>query len=119
MGDRQEVRHPDREAEIARLERLAHWMDDRFTIPGTNIRYGFDALIGLIPGVGDTGAALFSAYMIARARALGVPRRHLWRMSANVLVDLIVGSIPLVGDLFDVGFKANRRNVEILRRHAP
>lgn len=112
------MRHPDREAEIARLEQLAHWMDERFAIPGTDIRFGLDSVIGLIPGVGDTGAALFSAYIVTRAHALGVPKRHLWRMVGNVLIDLAVGSIPLLGDLFDVGFKANRRNVEILRRHA-
>lgn len=106
------------QAQIERLERLAGWLDDRFRIPGTGLRFGLDALIGLVPGIGDTATAVSAAYLIARAAGLGVPRRILLRMAANAAIDLLVGTIPLLGDLFDIGFKANRRNVALLRRHA-
>jgi hypothetical protein len=102
---------------VERLERLAWWLDDRFRIPGTNITFGLDSLIGLVPGVGDSAAALGAAYFIVQAYQLGLPRGVLFRMAFNVLLDLAVGSIPLLGDIFDVGFKANRRNMALLKRH--
>ena len=107
----------DRESEIRKLENLADWLDSRFVIPGTNVRFGLDSLLGLIPGVGDTVLALPSVYVIMAAQRLGVSRFVLWRMIGNVGVDLLLGAIPVVGDLFDLGFKANRRNVALLRHH--
>lgn len=104
-------------AEVEKLERLAHWLDDRFRIPGTNIRFGLDGLIGLVPGVGDSATAISGAYLVARAHRLGAPTPVLGRMAGNILIDMAVGAIPLLGDLFDIGFKANRRNVELLKRH--
>ena len=92
-------------------------MDDRFRIPGTNVRFGLDALLGLIPGIGDAAATLISVGLIWEARRLNAPKRKLARMVANLAADLIIGSIPLIGDVFDVAFKANRRNMDLLRDH--
>jgi hypothetical protein len=107
----------DREGEIRRLEKLADWLDSRFIIPGTNVRFGLDSVLGLIPGLGDTVTALPAIYVVMAAQKLGVSRFVLMRMIGNVGVDMLLGAIPLLGDLFDVGFKANRRNVALLRRH--
>lgn len=108
---------PETERKLHRLENFAHWLDDRFKIPGTNITFGLDSLIGLIPGVGDSATAVSSVYLIGQARALGAPTSLLLRMGFNVLVDLLIGAIPLIGDIFDIGFKANRRNIAHLKRH--
>jgi hypothetical protein len=108
---------PTRARQVEELERLASWMDDRFVIPGTGIRFGLDPVLGLIPGIGDTAASLISAYVIYRAFSLGVPRALLARMCGNVVLDWLVGLVPVVGDLFDFGFKANRRNARLLREH--
>ena len=102
---------------LERVRRLAYWLDDRFRIPGTEIRVGLDSLIGLVPGVGDTATLLLSGYIVAEAWRLGVPRHLLARMAVNVGIDWVLGSIPLVGDLFDIGWKANTRNLALLRRH--
>ena len=97
--------------------RLAWLLDDLFRIPGTQRRIGLDGLLGLIPGVGDAVTTLISAVIVARAWQAGVPRRVVAKMLANIAVDGVVGSVPLVGDLFDFGWKANRKNLELLRRH--
>lgn len=111
MNDRETRR------KVERLERLAWWLDDRFRIPGTNITFGLDSLIGLVPGIGDAAMAVGAGYLVLQAKELGLPRRVLVRMTLNVLVDMAIGSIPLLGDIFDVGFKANRRNMILLKRH--
>lgn len=99
------------------LDLLAQWMDSVFEIPGLGIRFGLDALIGLIPGLGDTLTTLASLYILGAARRYGVPRITLVRMAANIAVDYLLGAVPLVGDVFDVYWKANLRNVALLRRH--
>ncbi len=99
------------------LELLAYWMDTAFRVPGLGIRFGFDAIIGLIPGLGDLITSLISLYILAAARRYAVPRATLMRMAFNIGVDLVVGSIPLLGDAFDVYWKANQMNVALLRRH--
>lgn len=106
-----------REERIARIDALATLMDTAFVIPGTEIRFGLDALIGLVPGVGDAIATLMSLYIVNEARALGAPRLLVARMVANVALDGVVGAVPLVGDVFDVAFRANRRNMALLRAH--
>jgi hypothetical protein len=103
---------------IADLDLLAHWMDTAFEIPALRWRFGLDAIIGLIPGVGDAATSLVSLYILHRASRLGVERATLTRMAMNVLIDAVVGAIPFAGDLFDVYWKANRKNVDLLRRHA-
>lgn len=105
------------EAALQEIESLAQWLDARFRLPGTNFRFGLDGLVGLIPGVGDAFGAASAIYLIMRAERLGVPRSLLLRMGGNVAIDTIVGTIPLLGDLFDFGFKANRRNAALVRRH--
>lgn len=99
------------------LELLAQWMDSVFEIPGLGIRFGLDALIGLIPGLGDTLTTLASLYILGAARRYGVPRITMVRMAANIALDYVLGAVPLVGDIFDVYWKANLRNVALLRRH--
>lgn len=105
------------ETELRNLERFADWMDSRFRVPGTELRFGLDGLLGLVPGIGDSVTALPAAYLIMRARAIGAPPHLQARMVGNVLMDLLIGAVPVVGDLFDFGFKANRRNVRLLREH--
>jgi hypothetical protein len=99
------------------LERLAHWLDSVFEIPGIRLRFGIDALLGLLPGVGDTASALASVYILQSATKFGVPRITVARMTLNIMIDLLMGALPIVGDVFDVYWKANRKNVELLRRH--
>lgn len=105
------------------LERLAWWLDEAFRIPGTQQRVGIDALIGLIPGVGDTVGAMLSTYIIVEAARRGASVWTVARMLGNVGVEMLIGVVPFVGDVFDVVFKANRRNVallgETLARDAP
>lgn len=107
----------EQESQLRRLDTLADWLDSRFKLPGTNIRFGLDAIFGLVPGVGDGVLALPSVYLIASAHSMGVPKMTLLRMAWNVLIDMLIGAIPLVGDIFDVGFKANRRNIALVRKH--
>lgn len=104
------------DAAIARIRTVAHLLDDSVPIPGTNYRVGLDPILGVIPGAGDSVAAGLSLYIVFEAARLGVPTTTLARMLANVAIDAVVGSIPVVGDLFDAGFKANRRNVELASR---
>lgn len=106
---------PAEEDELQRLERLAVLMDSAFRLPGTNIRLGLDTIVGLIPGVGDTLTLLPGAYIIHAAWKKGVPSHTLGRMAWNSGVDWIVGSIPLIGDIFDIGYKSKLKNVRILR----
>lgn len=107
----------ERRKKAAFLDRLAHWLDDRFALPGTNIRFGIEGLFGLIPGIGDTATSLISLYLVAEARRLGAPKRMIARMLFNVFVDWLIGLIPLVGDIFDIAYKANRRNINLLKSH--
>ena len=107
----------DRHAEIARLSKLADLLDNQFRIPGTGIRFGLDSILGLLPLVGDSASALPAIYLIHRARQLGVPKSVVAQMAANLVVDFAIGAIPLFGDLFDITFKANRRNIALLQRH--
>ncbi len=97
---------------------IAKWMDDVFVIPGTNIRFGIDPLIGLLPGMGDSSGAIISALLIFRGARAGLPRIVLLRMALNVLVNTAVGALPVVGDIFSVWFKSNRLNYELWQRHA-
>src|SRR5215217_983180 len=95
---------------IARLRRLAVLLDSAIRLPG-GFRIGADGLIGLAPGVGDALTTALAAYIVYEASQLGLPRHKLWRMAGNVAIDSVVGAVPLLGDLFDVVFKANLRNL--------
>lgn len=98
------------------LIELSEWMDRKFELPGTGIRFGLDALLGLIPGIGDFVTFLITCYILSSAARYGVPRVTLARMGMNAIVDAVLGCIPIVGDVFDVAWKANTRNVELLQR---
>lgn len=120
LSDNVEVLLPgeeSREQALRRLEALATLLDSAFVIPGTNFRMGIDGLIGLVPVLGDLVTTAVSSYLIYEARRLGASKLTLMRMSGNVVVDGIIGAIPIVGDVFDLAFRANRRNVRILRAH--
>lgn len=99
---------------MTRSAHLARLLDSRFRIPGTSIRFGIDAIIGLAPGVGDTVAVLLGSYIIMEAVSLKVPRKVLLRMAANLGIDWLMGLLPLVGDVADVWYKANMRNARLL-----
>lgn len=100
-----------------RIEMMEHLLERSFTIPGINRPVGLDAILGLIPVVGDLLAAALGAYIVWEARNLGLPRWKLWRMGGNIAIDTALGSIPLAGDLFDLMYRSNTRNLRIVKRH--
>lgn len=99
---------------IRRLRRLTRLMDSSIRLPGTRYRFGLDPLVGLIPGVGDAIGLGVSLWIVTEARRLGVSGPTLTRMLLNAAADTVVGAIPVLGDLFDAGYKANQRNLELL-----
>ena len=99
------------------IEKLAKLMDAQFKVPGTNIRFGLDSLIGLIPGVGDLSTFAVSGYMVWIMANNGASGFLLARMVLNILIDAIVGMVPLLGDIFDIAFKANIRNMRLMQQH--
>lgn len=117
LDHRQRSRTGGRIPDVAELQTLAKWMDSVFVIPGLNIRFGLDSILGLFPGLGDVVTSLIGLYILQAAAQKGVPRVTMARMGANILLDWAVGSIPVVGDAFDVYWKSNNRNVELLRQH--
>ena len=106
-----------REERIARIETIAGLLDTAFVIPGTGFRFGVDGLIGLVPGVGDLLTTGISLWLVKEAHVLGVPKHLIARMLGNIVIDGVVGAVPLVGDAFDLVWKSNRRNLHLLRRH--
>lgn len=102
---------------LSRLDALARLMDSAFRIPGTEIVMGFDALIGLVPVIGDAISSAIGGYIIWEAKRLGVSRHTIARMAANTTIDTVLGSIPILGDVFDVVYKSNRKNVALLKAH--
>jgi len=108
---------PDIEATVLRVEAVSRLMDDLFVIPGTRVRVGLDAVIGLVPVVGDLISQVVSSYIIWEARQLGVSRFTMWRMIGNTAIDTVVGIVPFAGDAFDVAFRANRKNLALLKGH--
>lgn len=104
------------EERISALEDIADLMDAKFTIPATSIGVGLDSIIGLIPGIGDTVSLGVSGWVVYQSYKLGVRKRTLTRMAFNIFVDWLIGLLPLIGDIFDIGWKANIRNVRLLRR---
>lgn len=115
MERRERVSAPPRDTEPAR--RLAWLLDDLIRIPGTNLRFGIDPLLGLLPIGGDLAGGALSTWIIVTASRLGAPPSVLVRMAGNVLFDTVLGAVPLLGDLFDAGWKANRRNVQLLQHY--
>jgi Domain of unknown function (DUF4112) len=105
-----------REQRLARLDAVAKLLDIAFVLPGTSIRYGIDGIIGLIPVVGDIIATALSLWLVREARALGAPWHVTARMLGNVAIQGVIGTVPVAGDALDVLFRANMRNVRLLRR---
>jgi hypothetical protein len=105
------------EARWRQLDSLAHLLDARYRVPGTTWRFGLDSAIGLVPGVGDAASTALSAWILWCGYRLGASKRVLARMAGNTAIDGLIGAVPIAGDVFDAAYKANRRNVEILRRH--
>jgi Domain of unknown function (DUF4112) len=106
-----------RRAALDRLDMLATMFDTAFVLPGTNVRFGVESLLRFIPGIGDAAASALSCYLLYEAHKLGVPKLLFARMVMNVLLEGSVGVVPVAGDAFDVFFRANRRNVALLREH--
>ncbi|MDQ6833764.1 MAG: DUF4112 domain-containing protein, partial [Chloroflexota bacterium] len=116
-----EVLPPEQKARAAQIEPLFRWiallMDDLLRLPGTKFRFGIDQLIGLIPGIGDTGSAMVSAFALIQAVRSGIPKIVLARMSVNILLNELIGIVPVVGDAFSFWFKSNARNHQLIREH--
>jgi hypothetical protein len=106
-----------RRQSVERLDRLSQLLDVAFLIPGLNVRFGIEAILRLVPGIGDVAASALSCWVLYEAHRLGVPRQLLGRMIANVVVEGLAGAVPVAGDLFDIGWRANRRNVRLLREY--
>ncbi len=102
---------------LEQLRRLAKLMDAQFKIPGTDIRFGLDGVVGLIPGAGDLATFAVSGYMLWMMATKGASGFVLARMVLNIVIDLLAGSIPFIGDIFDVAFKANMRNMKLMEQH--
>ena len=104
------------QAEIDKLDRLSTILDSRYRVPGTPIRFGWDAILGLIPGVGDIASLGPSVFLIYKAHRLGARKRTIAKMSVNTGCDFFIGAVPVLGDAFDLLFKANNRNFLLLRK---
>ena len=102
---------------VQRLRRYAYWLDDGIRIPGTRIRIGLDPILGLIPGAGDAAGAILAGAIVLESIRQGVDRIGVLRMAANIAIDTLIGAVPVVGDLFDAGWKGNKKNLAILERH--
>lgn len=102
---------------LKRISRIARLMDTAVRIPGTGIRFGADSVLGLVPGIGDAAGGLVGLYIINEARRLGLPAHKLLKMAGNVGLDALVGSVPVLGDVFDVYFKSHRRNAQMILDH--
>ena len=107
---------PDAE-KIANLRKVAVRMDSAFRVPGTGIRFGWDSILGLVPGVGDALAFLPSVHIMHQSHRMGAPKPLLARMALNTGIDLAIGSVPLIGDIFDIGWKSKLKNVDLLEQH--
>jgi hypothetical protein len=116
--ERAEAASRQRESAFAHLDHLADIMDTQFTVPGTTMRFGLDPIIGLVPGLGDTISLMASLYILQQAYVYRVPRHIRARMLLNMAIDWAGGSVPVIGDLFDAAWKANRMNVDLLKKHA-
>lgn len=104
-------------SKLTKLRRVSRILDNAIAIPGTKISFGLDPILGLLPGGGDTVTGGIAAYIVVEAARMGVPREVLWKMVSNILIDSFAGTVPVVGDIFDLGWKANLKNIELLEKH--
>ena len=105
------------EEKLMRLRQLSENLDESFTIPGTNIKFGIDALIGLVPGGGDLIGSLFSLYLLRTAMRMKLPKSAILSIMFNIIIDTTIGIIPIAGDIFDIFWKSNKRNMKIIERN--
>ena len=110
-------RDPTRGPSFAAVAKFAYWLDAGIRVPGTNLRFGLDPILGLIPGAGDAAGAVLAGWILVEAIRLGASRATVIRIAGNVAVDALVGAVPVLGDIFDFAWKANLRNVALLERH--
>jgi hypothetical protein len=110
-------RDPTRGPSFAAVAKFAYWLDAGIRVPGTNLRFGLDPILGLIPGAGDAAGAVLAGWILVEAIRLGASRATVIRIAGNVALDAVVGAIPILGDIFDFAWKANLRNVALLERH--
>ena len=115
MFDLLKTAAPARLDAVRRMEVMAKLLDNAFVVPGTNQRVGIDAIIGLVPGLGDIATTILSSYVIWEARNLGVSRVAIGRMLTNLAIHASIGAIPILGDVFDAFFRVNQRNMRIVR----
>ena len=108
---------PKQVAKVNKLRRISRLLDNAIPIPGTKFRFGLDPILGLLPGGGDTVTGGISAYIVVEAARMGLPREVLYKMVGNILLDSFAGTIPVLGDIFDVGWKSNVKNIELLEKH--
>ncbi|MEQ8536013.1 MAG: DUF4112 domain-containing protein [Coleofasciculus sp. D1-CHI-01] len=109
--------HNSKTSTLRRLRRLSHLLDNAIPIPGTPWRFGLDPVLGLLPGAGDFLGTAFSAYIVIEAARIGIPRSLLGQMVINILLDTVIGSVPVVGDIADATWKANAKNIELLETY--
>lgn len=109
--------NPSEDSRLTRVRTLARALDSAVQVPGTSFRFGLDPILGLVPGLGDLAGALLSGYIVLAGVRMGVSRSGVLRMLANIAIDTLVGSVPILGDLFDAGWKSNNRNVALIERH--
>ena len=102
---------------LSRARALTRLLDSAARVPGTSMRFGLDPILGLVPGLGDVAGAALSGYVVLLASRLGAPTTVIVRMLGNVVIDTVGGTVPVIGDLFDAGWKANTRNLTLLERH--
>lgn len=110
-------KHGSKLYRLQRLRRLSQLLDNALPIPGLNYRIGLDPIIGLIPGGGDVVSAILSAYIVLEATRFGLPKETLGRMVINILIDTLTGIVPILGDIFDLTWKANAMNMQLLEEH--
>ncbi|CAN5801448.1 hypothetical protein BH11GEM2_BH11GEM2_16180 [soil metagenome] len=109
--------NPSEDSRLTRVRTLARALDSALSVPGTSFRFGLDPILGLVPGLGDLAGAVLSGYIVLAGIRMGVSRSGVLRMVGNIAIDTLVGSVPIVGDLFDAGWKSNNRNVALIERH--
>lgn len=102
---------------LQRVEKLAYWLDEFITVPGTRFKIGLESLVGMIPVVGDVAGLLMGGYVVVEAHRLGAPAELKWKMVRNVVLDGAIGLVPVLGDFFDFAYRSNRRNVQLLLGH--
>ena len=105
------------EEKLTRLRQLSENLDESFTIPGTNIKFGIDALIGLVPGGGDLIGSLFSLYLLRTAIKMKLPKSAILSIMFNIIIDTTIGIMPVIGDIFDIFWKSNKRSMKIIEKH--